>query len=164
MKKLEYQDNAISQSASFFAEAGEHFKVYSCKKNKEFYGPFTMVGKVKDKSSRKDYADIFDVLSSVTNSATMKLFTFIIHHRDEETNIAHMPEWKDLSIEERKTNQKKIAKLIAGNLIIRIPVELKLPIRVEKFTYMINPFYYRPLKYEESKNLWNLIINKGNQL
>lgn len=158
MNKLE-QDIA-SNVAEFHSSPGERFIVKSEKPRKEYYGPFTMIGKIKDTSSRKLYDDLFDILSNVTNSAVLKLFTLIIHNRDEKTNIAVMSIWEDLSTEERKTNQKKLIKLIKGNLIIRIPVGLKLPIQVTKFTYMINPYYYRPLNYEESKVLWDTITSR----
>jgi hypothetical protein len=151
-------------TVSFYAESDEEFIVKKTKFYKEKYHPYTMIGSLNRKDSRKGKMDIFEILTTLSK-AEIILFNDIKSNALSDTGIAVMHHFVDHPNIEN--TYRRLNKLIDANLIRKmISIENPAPeveslksnlMTPEKYTYMINPYLIIPWKFNLAKQIWDLI-------
>ena len=97
--------------------------------------------------------------SDLTSSAVLQVFDEMICLRDPDTNMIIMTHWYKYNATKMRAKQKKIVKLRHANLIIKVR-QLDILPKVQRYTYMINPYLLKPWKYEEAKIIWDTLKQK----
>jgi predicted MPP superfamily phosphohydrolase len=141
---------------SFYPDPNYEYSIKTKKKFREDYRPFTMVGKTRNKKTRKEFMDIFDRLISVSKAAEL-VFNEIRLNTDPETGIAVMSDWQKYNNSQRSALNKKLTELRNADLVLKLRPVKTLMIPLEKNSYMINPHLLIPWNFESAKKLWKAV-------
>lgn len=129
------------------------------KEHDENYFPFNMTSPFVNKPSKQKIPGLLNLLVSITPAAGQLFVNELLVHVDMNNGMVTMKEWEKLSIPQLKPVYRKLAELRKVGLLLPI-TNIKTYKELPKFTYMLNPYHVKPLKYKTAKKQWDSINGK----